>query len=177
MSDQHDKTDNEIRIGGKAKIGTLVTGTQINADKADDAVSALEAAAQNPTNNKFISGEKSEIEIGVAIAGTQINIGKASDLAPHVEALAKHVDEAAAAGELDQDQAQDAHTAIARVQEEIKRPQPAGKRVVDNLKKVTDIFDNVRKTGENAVKIGKVVVKAAPYAAMLWQAARTLFGI
>ena len=63
------------------------------------------------------------------------------------------------------------------MQEEIKRPQPAGKRVVDNLKKVTDIFDNVRKTGENAVKIGKVVVKAVPYAAMLWQAARTLFGI
>lgn len=176
MSDQHDKPNNEIRIGGKAKIGTLVTGTQINADKGNDAVSALEAAAQNPTNNKFISGEKSEIEIDVAIAGTQINIGKASDLAPHLQTLAEHVDEAAAAGEIDPDQAQDAHTAIARAQEEIKKPQPSGKRVVDNLKKVSDVFDNVRKTVENAVKIGKVVLKAAPYANLVWQAARTYFG-
>lgn len=173
MSDANTQSGNKLTIR-KGKIKQLTIGEQIHAPDAAAAADVLKSLPEQKGRNEATLGDA---EIDSAVVGLRVTVGKASDLAPHVDALAKQVDQAAAAGEITGDDKQDAHTALDRVKTEIARPKPDGKRVVDNLKKVSDAFESVRKTGENAAKIGKVIVKAAPYAVTVFQAAKALFGI
>lgn len=173
MSDANTQSGNKLTIR-KGKIKNLTVGEQVDAPDADAAAHVLKNLPEREGRNEASLGDA---EIDSAVVGLRVTVGKASDLAPHIDALAKQVDEAAAAGEITGDDKQDSHAALDRVKTEIAKPKPDGKRVVDNLKKVSDAFESVRKTGENAAKIGKVIVQAAPYAVTVFQAAKALFGI
>lgn len=173
MGDADKQSGNKLTIR-KGKVKKLTIGNDIQTPDAEAAEKIIKNLPPDTHGNEARIGEA---EVDDAVVGMRITIGKAADLAPHVAELAKQVDDAAAAGEISSDDKDDTHTALARVKTEIAKPKPDGRRVVDNLKRVSDVLDNVRKSGENTAKIGKVIVKAAPYAAMLFQAAKGFFGL
>lgn len=170
---------NTINItGGDSDIKNLIAGEQLNADSAEGIAALTKAAAalRNAGGENAINiGPNAKVKVGTAVAGLQINLTSVSDMAPHVDALAQDVHAAVAAGELTGDDAQDAQTAIARVKEEIAKPQPVGKRVLDSLKRLSDILEQAAKSSESLTTVGKFVLKAAPVALSLFAAAKTLF--
>jgi cob(I)alamin adenosyltransferase len=70
----------------------------------------------------------------------------------------------------------DAQTALAQAEEELAQEEPAGRRVIRQLKTAAEILTETGKMAEAAQKVGQIVLKWAPAAAALYQIAQKLFG-
>ena len=182
MSEQEQKPadssvqgQNSIIIGGKGKIGKLTVGDSFQSDDPN-AVPPANTVSTGAVN-RFIANAGSEVEIADAVAGRRIEIKSRADLKSSVDQVNADVDDAIAAGELTGDHAEDAKTAIKRAKEEVAKPEPDKSRLLTSLKQVSDILGEMLKSGESAQKIGKIVVKAAPYALAVAKAASVFLGI
>jgi hypothetical protein len=164
---------NTLNIGGKAKAKQTHIGTQIDGASADEAakLAALGASDENTLNVQ----PGGELETESLSAGLRLSFGSIEDVGAAIAQVEQHVDAAISAGELTGDDAEDAKREVERAKTEVKNPKPLGERVVKSLKRVSEIFDEVKKQAENAQAIGKVIVKAVPYAAAAFQAAQAFF--
>lgn len=144
-----------------------------DAESAAQAAKVLDGMARSDAHHELIADEA---EIENLAYETQIVIRQPQDLQPHLDKLEHSVDAAEKAGEITPIQASAAKTELQAVKAEIKKPKPLGERVVGGLKRVSEMFEEVKKSSESVETIGKVAKKVWPYAVIALQAAQSYFG-
>ena len=173
--EEQPKPKNVLRVG-KLKATNVSLDKQVvapDAESAAQAAKALEGMARSDAHHELIADEA---EIENLAYETQIVIRQPQDLQPHLDKLEQSVDAAEKAGEITPAQASAAKTELQVVKAEIKKPKPLGERVVGGLKRVSEMFEEVKKSSESIETIGKVAKKVWPYAVIALQAAQSYFG-
>jgi hypothetical protein len=168
------KSDPCVVVQGKMTVRNKTTvGTAINAPDAASAEDAARAAQALGHPDPTLQIAKSGLfDTGDFVVGTEIFIRSPEEASKHIDVLESQVNAAVKAGELTDDAAADAQSAVKEAKQEIKKKDKPdrGKRLLDSVKRISDIFDAAKNTAESTKAIGKVVLKAAPYASAAYAA-------
>lgn len=155
----------------------VVSGIQIQGGDAQT-VSTLVQLAQAIQRGE-ISAE--EIKARNLVSGLQYIADPAQatleDLHRELLALRSQLDQAVAAQEFsDPADADDAQESLAAAETELAKPQTNGNRVLRKLDEFSQIITRTAETADAAGKLGALVIRLAPVAAVLWQIAQRIFG-
>ncbi len=162
---------NKITVTRKADIKKLTIGIDAPADTNAETLRGLAETGNNEAIFEDLFSED-------VVEGIRLNapIRTVADLTRHIEKLETQLAAATAAGELPSDKAKEAAIALGAAKAEAKKPKPVSERLLGGLKRVSEIFGEAKKIGENAEKVFKFVNKAAPYANLLLAGAKALLG-
>jgi hypothetical protein len=99
------------------------------------------------------------------------------DLRYELIALRERLEQAIDAHEFaDPADAEDVKAGLAAAENELSNPQPSGSRVIRILDEANTILTKSAQAAEAAGKLGALVIKLAPAAAIVWQIAQRIFG-
>ncbi len=162
----------------RIQADNIVSGTQIQGGDQEKAASLVQLAQAIQRGD--ITAD--DIIARNLVSGLQYIADPAQatieDLRRELTDLRPQVDTAIAAQEIpDEDEAKAATDDLAVAEKELAKPQPNGEKVLKRLKNVNEILTQSAQVAEEAGKIGSLVMKLAPIAAVVWQVAQRLLGV
>ncbi len=175
-------TTNDQEQGGiharHIRADNVVSGVQVQGGDPNQAT-ALISLAQGIRRGDI---RADEIVARNLVSGLQYitDPEKASpeNLRREVAALRANVEHVITVQEIpDLTDAEDAKDSLTAAEAELAKPSPNGQRVLRKLDEANTILTKSAQAAEAAGKLGALVIKLAPVAATIWQAAHHLFGI
>ncbi|MCP4361192.1 MAG: hypothetical protein GY796_24555 [Chloroflexi bacterium] len=166
-----------VKAGRNIQADNIVTGVQIQGAEAETAQKLLESAQQ------IKSGSVEAVQDIIAkniVTGFQY-LGQGGQVTrqqfdQELAAVREQLAEAIAANEIeDEEEAEDAQTAVKRAIKHTQAEQPASEKITKNLSKAAEIIEGAAKTAEAAKNFGAKVIKLVPVVLGLAKIAQTFF--